>query len=173
MNSLTSEQGGQATANFYNDIQIGFCIIKVDFDEQNRRADYRFVEVNEAFEQHTGLINATGQWMRNLAPDHEQFWFDRYAETARTGRPARFEYTAQALGGRHFEVYAYRTGEPEQQRVAVLFADISARKRGERHQQLLIDELSHRAKNLLAIIQSVAQQSFKGDRPRDEMVRAF
>jgi PAS domain S-box-containing protein len=53
------------------------------------------------------------------------------------------------------------------------FTDISARKRGERHQQLLIDELSHRAKNLLAIIQSVAQQSFKGDRPRDEMVRAF
>ena len=131
MDSLTSEQGSQATANFYNDIQIGFCIIKVDFDEQNRRADYRFVEVNEAFEQHTGLINATGQWMRNLAPDHEQFWFDRYAETARTGRPARFEYTAQALGGRHFEVYAYRTGEPEQQRVAVLFADISARKRAD------------------------------------------
>ena len=53
------------------------------------------------------------------------------------------------------------------------FTDISARKRAERHQQLLIDELSHRAKNLLAIIQSVAQQSFKGDRPRKEMVRAF
>ncbi|WP_294171642.1 PAS domain S-box protein [uncultured Sphingomonas sp.] len=53
------------------------------------------------------------------------------------------------------------------------FTDISARKRGERHQQLLIDELSHRAKNLLAIIQSVAQQSFKQDRPREEMVRAF
>ena len=53
------------------------------------------------------------------------------------------------------------------------FTDISARKRGERHQQLLIDELSHRAKNLLAIIQSVAQQSFKEDRPREELVRAF
>jgi PAS domain S-box-containing protein len=53
------------------------------------------------------------------------------------------------------------------------FSDISARKRGERHQQLLIDELSHRSKNLLAIIQSVAQQSFKQDRPREELVRAF
>lgn len=54
-----------------------------------------------------------------------------------------------------------------------IFTDVTARIRADRHQRLLIDELSHRAKNLLAIIQSVAQQSFKGDRSRAEMVAAF
>ncbi len=51
--------------------------------------------------------------------------------------------------------------------------DITERKRAEQHQRLLIDELSHRAKNLLAIIQSVAQQSFKGAREPADMLRAF
>jgi PAS domain S-box-containing protein len=51
--------------------------------------------------------------------------------------------------------------------------DITAEKRAEQHQRLLIDELSHRAKNLLAIVQSVAQQSFKGARDPAEMLRAF
>ncbi len=98
MSTHIIEQGSQATANFYNDIDIGFCIIEVAFDAPNRQADYRFLEVNSAFEEHTGLIDVTGRWMRNLAPDHEQFWFDRYGNIARTGRPARFEYSAQALG---------------------------------------------------------------------------
>ena len=40
--------------------------------------------------------------------------------------------------------------------------DISKRKQTERNQALLIAELNHRAKNLLAIIQSIAFQTFKG-----------
>ncbi|HEX8412406.1 MAG TPA: HWE histidine kinase domain-containing protein, partial [Sphingomicrobium sp.] len=51
--------------------------------------------------------------------------------------------------------------------------DISARKRAEQHQRLLIDELSHRSKNLLAIVQAVAQQSFKGDRSPDQIRAIF
>ncbi|UUR07605.1 PAS domain S-box protein [Sphingomonas glaciei] len=47
----------------------------------------------------------------------------------------------------------------------VALQDITGRKQAEAHQQLLINELSHRAKNLLAIIQSIAQQSFRGEDP--------
>jgi PAS domain S-box-containing protein len=58
--------------------------------------------------------------------------------------------------------------------IAVLtIQDVTERHRAEQHQRLLIDELSHRAKNLLAIIQSVAQQSFKGEAAPAEMLRAF
>ena len=55
----------------------------------------------------------------------------------------------------------------------VALQDISGRKQAEAHQQLLINELSHRAKNLLAIIQSVAQQSFKGDEPTAVQLSRF
>lgn len=51
--------------------------------------------------------------------------------------------------------------------------DITARKRAEEHQLLLINELNHRAKNLLSIIQGVGQQTFKGGRSLPEMLAAF
>lgn len=55
----------------------------------------------------------------------------------------------------------------------VALQDISERKQAEAHQKLLINELSHRAKNLLAIIQSIAQQSFKGDDGKDAQLARF
>jgi PAS domain S-box-containing protein len=51
--------------------------------------------------------------------------------------------------------------------------DITNRKHAEAHQRLLIDELSHRAKNLLAIVQSIAHQTMRGIGSPDEMRTSF
>jgi PAS domain S-box-containing protein len=108
----------------------GFCLIEVLFDAQQRPCDYRFVEVNPAFEQQTGLVNATGRTIKELAPRLEQHWYDIYGEVARTGRPVRFEQRAEQLH-RWFEAYAFRVGEPGQHQVAILFNDISLRRQAE------------------------------------------
>lgn len=42
-----------------------------------------------------------------------------------------------------------------------VFVDITERRRAERQQNLLIDELNHRAKNTLAIVQSIASQTLR------------
>ncbi len=42
-----------------------------------------------------------------------------------------------------------------------VFVDITERRRAERHKNLLIDELNHRAKNTLAIVQSIASQTLR------------
>jgi len=47
------------------------------------------------------------------------------------------------------------------------------RKRIERHQQLLVGELNHRVKNTLAIVQSVAHQSFRSRIPAPEAIGRF
>jgi PAS domain S-box-containing protein len=111
-------------------IYEGFCIIEVLFDDAGNPTDYRFVEVNRAFEQHTGLVNATGKRMRELAPSHEEHWFEIYGRIAVSGEPARFQNQALALG-RWFEVFAFRVGAPERRMVGVLFNDITARLRAE------------------------------------------
>ncbi|MCG7362762.1 PAS domain S-box protein [Roseomonas sp. ACRSG] len=111
-------------------IDAGFCIIEMRFDARQVPVDYRFVEVNPAFERQTGLVEAAGRWMRDLAPDHEQHWFDIYGRVALTGEPVRFENAAAALG-RWYDVHAFRIGEPEERRVALLFNDISDRRRVE------------------------------------------
>ncbi|WP_181955337.1 PAS domain-containing sensor histidine kinase [Paracoccus liaowanqingii] len=45
--------------------------------------------------------------------------------------------------------------------------EINQRRKAEEQQQLLINELNHRVKNTLAIVQSLAKQSFKNDLPSD------
>ena len=51
--------------------------------------------------------------------------------------------------------------------------DISGRKEAEAHRDLLLAELNHRVKNTLAVVQSIANQTFKGGRASPEAKRAF
>ncbi|MBW9118115.1 PAS domain-containing protein [Rhizobium cauense] len=115
----------------YESMDEGFCIVEVLFDENDKACDYRFLQTNPAFERQSGLLNAVGRRMRELAPDHEQHWFETYGEIAKTGQPSRFEDGAAALG-RWFDVYAFRIGDAKDRHVAVLFRDILPRKRAER-----------------------------------------
>jgi PAS domain S-box-containing protein len=108
----------------------GFCIIEVVFNADGEPIDYRFLEVNPAFEGQTGLLNARGRLMRELAPLHEAYWFEIYGDVALTGRPARFVSESRALGRWH-DVSAYRIGGAESRKVAILFNDITERKRAE------------------------------------------
>src|SRR4051794_28271531 len=52
----------------FDSIDEGFCIIQVIFDANENPVDYRFLEVNPAFVRQTGLREATGRRMRELAP---------------------------------------------------------------------------------------------------------
>ncbi|WP_242138949.1 PAS domain-containing protein [Sphingomonas sp. TREG-RG-20F-R18-01] len=138
-------------------IDSGFCIIELRFDADRRPVDYRIVEANSAFERQTGLVGATGRWIREIVPDLEQHWFDFYGRVALTGEPAQFENEATAFG-RWYDVHAYRTGALEQNRVAVLFNDITDRRRADRALRELNENLEMRVeertaeRNLLAKI---------------------
>jgi two-component sensor histidine kinase len=134
-----------------NGIDQGFCIIEMLFDAEERPVDYRFLEINAAFESQSGLESPVGKSMLALRPGHEKHWFDIYGEVALTGEPVRFEEYAAALD-RWFYVYAFRVGQSEQRRIAVLFEDITRRKLEEERLSLLAAELNHRARNMLALI---------------------
>ena len=73
----------------------GFCVLEVFFDAAQRPTDYRFIDVNPVFEQLTGLHDALGKTMRELAPAHEQHWFETFGRVAQTGEPTRFTSSAQ------------------------------------------------------------------------------
>ena len=74
----------------FDSIDEAFCTIEVAFDENERAVDYRFLLVNPSFARQTGIANAAGRWMREIAPRHEQHWFETYGRVALTGEPVRF-----------------------------------------------------------------------------------
>ena len=114
----------------FDSMDQGFCVIEVTFDPGGRATDYRLVELNPAFEGHSGLRDVLGRSIREAVPGLEDFWFDTYGRVAATGEPARFVHRAEVLG-RWFEVYAFRLSDAGATRVAVLFTDVSERMKAE------------------------------------------
>ena len=135
----------------FNSIDEGFCVIEVIFDDDGRAVDYEFIETNAAFVEQTGLTDALGRRMRDLAPNHEEHWFERYGRVARTGEPMRFEAGARALG-RWYDVYAFRTGHPEERRVAVLFRDVAEQHAAAQERERLLEALKLERERLAEVI---------------------
>ncbi|RJQ78099.1 MAG: response regulator [Desulfobacteraceae bacterium] len=117
--------------SLFESIDQGFCIIEVLFDASAKPVDYRFLETNPSFKQHTGLHDAVGKRIRELVPLQEEHWFETYGRIALTGEPERFINQAMFVGQRWYDVYAFRVGRPEERKVAVLFNDITERKQAE------------------------------------------
>jgi PAS domain S-box-containing protein len=126
----------------FTSIDEGFCVIEVLFDPADpaRAVDYRFLEVNPAFEAQSGMRAVVGRRMREFVADIEEHWLANYGRVALTGEPVRFanEYTGL---NRWFEVYAFRVGPPAARRVAVLFTDITARRRAVEDRERLVEQL--------------------------------
>ncbi|MFT4935530.1 MAG: signal transduction histidine kinase, partial [Pseudoalteromonas distincta] len=115
----------------FENIDSGFCVVEVDLSHPTRQVDYRVAEANPAFFRQTGFPKEIyGKWLREAAPTLEEHWFEVYGRVARTRTPERFEQGSAHLG-RWFDVYAFPIGEPEDARVAILFNDISERRRAE------------------------------------------
>jgi PAS domain-containing protein len=82
----------------FNALDQGFCTVEVLFDHAGVATDYRFLDLNPAFEQQTGLHGAAGRLMRDLAPQDEEHWFRIYGDVALTGTPVRFEQEGREAG---------------------------------------------------------------------------
>ena len=114
-------------------IDEGFCVIEILFDENGKPCDYRFLEFNPAFEKLTGIPATealSGRTVRQLIPNLEEHWFEIYGRVALTGEPIRFVNASEAMN-RWFDVYAFRVGRPEDHKVALLFNNITERRRTE------------------------------------------
>ena len=63
-----SESYEERYRNLFESIDAGVCVIELIYDEAGRPVDYRFLEVNPAFERQTGLKDATRKTMREHVP---------------------------------------------------------------------------------------------------------
>jgi PAS domain S-box-containing protein len=123
----------------FESIDEGFCVLELLFDDDGQAVDYRFVETNPAFVKQTGLDDAVGRTARELLPGLEPHWFETYGEVARTGTATRFVDRSEVMD-RWFDVFAFPLDRPEVGKVALLFKDITDRKKAEAERELLLEE---------------------------------
>jgi PAS domain S-box-containing protein len=113
----------------FNSMTEGFALHELLFDENGTPKDYRFLDVNHAFENLTGLKreDIIGRRQTEILPTEDPFWFNTYCKVVLTGQSIRVEHYSPPLG-RYYEVYSYR---PASNQFAVVFMDVTARKQAE------------------------------------------
>jgi len=136
--------------SLFNAMSEGFAVHEIICDSQGAPYDYRFLEVNPAFEHLTGLKKeqVVGRTVRQILPGIEPFWIETYGEVALSGRPAYLEHRSDNLK-KDYGVFAYA---PAERQFATLFLDISDRRRREedlKKTNLRLDMLSETASQLL------------------------
>ncbi len=125
----------------FESMDQGFCIVEMlEGDSDEAPIDFRVLEINAMGHKHTGVIEAAGKTLRNLAPGIENHWIERFAKVALNTQSVRFEDFSKSLN-RWFDVCAHPVGKPGSRNVALLFSDITARKKSEKDLQQLAADL--------------------------------
>ena len=125
-----SHENEQRYRTLFSSMDEGYCVIEIIPDENGKAVDFRYLEVNPSFEKLTGLHGALGKRIRDFVPDLEEYWFETYGKVALTGEPVRFLSEAKPMN-RWFDLYAFRIGGPESRKVAVLFSNVTERRKAE------------------------------------------
>lgn len=130
----------------FTEMNEGFALHECLRDERGEPSDFRFQEVNPAFERLIGLSRGSviGRRVSEVLPMEAGRWVDLVREVIRTGASAHFENFVPAMR-KHFEVFAYC---PAPDQFAVLFSDITDRKRSEGERERLLAQLRAVVDNL-------------------------
>jgi PAS domain S-box-containing protein len=109
----------------FTEMPTGFALHEIICNEGGDPIDYRFLEVNPAFEKITGLKaeDVIGKTALQTMPLLEDYWIQRYGNVALTGHPDQFMQYAKSLG-KYFEVSAY---SPTENQFASTFYDVTER----------------------------------------------
>jgi PAS domain S-box-containing protein len=142
MKELQKQEATDKYLSLFNNMNHGFCIIKVVFNESNQPVDYIFLEKNPAFERLTGLKEAEGKGILELLPYLEPSWFEKFGRVARTRQSVRFEgKTCSSAHELWYDVHAFPIDDPKEDHVAVLFNDITNRKKRGEHFRNMLEKL--------------------------------
>jgi PAS domain S-box-containing protein len=110
----------------FEEMTEGFALHEIILDENGKPTDYRFLDINPAFERQTGLKRELiiGHTVKEVMPETENYWIEKYGEVALHGGNLHYENFSGALG-KWFNVIAFC---PKFGQFAVTFEDITNRK---------------------------------------------
>jgi PAS domain S-box-containing protein len=120
---------------------VAFALHQIIGNKNSIPVDYRFLEVNKAFEQFTGLCNEDiiGKTVTEVFPANNKNAFDwiaAYGDVAQSGRPVEFEQYFEPLQ-RWYKVEAFSANDDQ---FATFFTNISETKAKEEQAMKLAEQ---------------------------------
>jgi PAS domain S-box-containing protein len=137
------------------------------------RPDTRVLQLNTAFERLTGWTSEAARGLDLMALCYPE---PAYREEMRAYmaslEPGWRDVAMTTMDGRVLETSWANIRLSDDTYVGIGI-DITERARADEHQQLLLYELNHRVKNILATVQSIARQTLSKERPPAEAGDVF
>jgi PAS domain S-box-containing protein len=123
------QQSERKYFSLFDGMSEGFGLHELIFDGEGKPCDFRFLELNRAWEEHMGVPRRTvvGRTMKEVWPKLAPYWLELFSKVAMTGDPVRYENMNDELH-RWFETFAYST---KRNQFALLSIDITKRKQAE------------------------------------------
>ncbi|SIT31195.1 GAF domain-containing protein [Achromobacter sp. MFA1 R4] len=154
---LALRHSGERWRAMFDGMQEAFFLAEALRDDAGRVTDFRFLEVNPAFERQSGMKegDTLGHTLREMIPGVPSQILDTFAQVVETGDPIQFEFAVPAPKDAWYEARARKV---DADRIMALFLDVTARKAAESE----LWEGQHRKNFLLAL----------GDRMRELHLQA-
>ncbi len=139
-------RSGERWRAMFEGMQEAFFLSEALRDPQGRIIDFRFIEVNPAFERQSGMKegDTLGHTLREMIPGVPGRIMDAFAQVVESGEPAQFEF---AVPGPRLAWYEARARKEGADRMMALFLDVTARKTAE----VELWEGQHRKNFLMAL----------------------
>lgn len=150
----TLKESQERFYSLFHNMNEGFAIHEILLDSNGKPKDYRFLDLNTAFEKITGLNqnDLIGKTVLEVMPDTEPHWIEKYGKVALGGKSFKFDNYSQVLD-KHFEVVVY---QPKPMQFATIFSDITDRKK-------YIDELKIKEQAIESSINAMTFANLNGE----------
>lgn len=136
--------------DLFKNMNAAFALHEIILDHDGRPCDYKFIDINSAFENMLGLKHdeIIGKTVKELFSLTNDYWIDKFSQVALKGDSIIFEDYITQLE-KYYRVAVY---SPELSQLAVIFSDIT--------EQVKAIEREERIKNLKDIVSNVNKVAF-------------
>ncbi|HLR76097.1 MAG TPA: PAS domain S-box protein, partial [Balneolaceae bacterium] len=117
--------------SLFETIHEGYGIIEVKYNGNDKPVDYNIIEINPKAEELLGLINLEEKGPKEVFAEYKSHLLTIYAKVILTQEPIHFEKYLDRFEC-YYKVSVYPYGDRQEQKVAILFNDITERKQNER-----------------------------------------
>lgn len=147
--------------SLFDNMSEGFALHDIICDENGEPCDYRFLEINPSFERLTGLKreNVVGRKLSEALAGTNPRFVKEYGAVALTGKPIHFE-EYEPITNKYYDIISYC---PAPGKFAVIFMDVTERKRVQEESLRLNLAVKEERDRLAALINSIQDEVWFAD----------